>query len=189
MFRALFVLLAVGTVGCAPMMYGPGRTAPVYGLFGPPARPMAAIDSSPASVVGRWDNVVGLNPTAQVGIVLADGSHRTGRFLRAGMDFVRILENGIEIDLSRDDVARLDLLKNGAGIDGAEIARDAAVGAAVSGAMLMVVPYLITGRVEVPPARWWAAGAVAGGAGSYEQQRFAHAARTLYVSPDLVVAR
>jgi hypothetical protein len=186
MVRALILLAVAGTAGCAPMLYGPGHMGPPRGVFAPPSRPMAAHGSPWESVVGRWDNVVALNPTAPVGIVTADGTLRAGRFLRAGTSFVRILENGVEVDLPRGDVARLDLLKSAEGIDSAAVVRDAARGAAITGGLMMAVPYLITGRVYVPPARLWVAGAVAGGAASYQQQRFARAERTVYISPDLI---
>lgn len=187
MTRALLVLLAVvGTTGCAPMLYGPGRMVPPHGLFAPPARPAVGPGSPWASVVGRWDNVVGLNSNALVGIVTADGTLRAGRFVRAGSGFVRLLESGVEVELPRADVARLDLLKSAEPIDGGELVRDAARGAALTGGLMMAVPYLITGRVYVPPARFWAAGAVAGGVASYQLQRFGRAERTVYISPDLI---
>lgn len=186
MLRTLMILLAVGgTTGCAPMLYGPARMGPPHGLFAP-ARPAIGPDSPWTSVVGRWDNVVGLNSRDLVGIVTADGTLRAGRFVRAGSAFVRMIESGVEVELPRAEVARLDVLKGAEAIDGGELVRDAARGAALTGGLMMAVPYLITGRVYVPAARFWAAGAVVGGAASYQQQRLGRSERTVYISPDLI---
>lgn len=178
--RCIVVLLAaVLTTACSPLLappFGPSgfRTAARYHRPEPP-------------VIGRWDNVVGIRPGTAVGIVVADGSVRTGTFIKAALRSLQLQVDGGTQELARADVLRVDVLADRAGTGTAgEIAAGAAKGALGLGGVLMAIPYLATGDVIVPPARFWGLGAVVGGLDAAEKRRAQTGERTVYIAPELV---
>lgn len=189
---AVLMILASAAAGCAPMLHGAGGTYPgamypggMYPPFAPRQIPTTP-DSPWAGIVGRWDNLLALGPTAVLGIITADGATRIGRYAGAGSQLLRIVEDGQEIELARKDVARVDLLAAPKGIDEGAVALDAVKGALTVGGVMALVPYLATGKLHLPPGRFWAFGGVVGGVMSVERQKLQNRARTLYVSPDLI---
>ncbi|HVL68595.1 MAG TPA: hypothetical protein VM364_15135 [Vicinamibacterales bacterium] len=181
--KKLFALMipALVATGCAPLLVPPPMTA----HRGPFARP-AAVAPLPPPVVGRWDNVVGIQPGTLLGVISADGTARTGRFAGAGLRWLRLHSDGAEIELPREDVLRVDVLPQADRVDEGEVVKGAARGALALGGLMMAVPYLLTGDVYVPPARFWATGAVVGAAGAIQEERFLKGGRTIYVASELV---
>lgn len=175
------VLASIASVGCAPLL-----SAPLADLAHARRHP-AAVSRPAPPVVGRWDNVVALAPATPLTVIIADGSVRTGRFLTAGLRSMRLRVNGSEVDLPRDEILRVDVTPRAAGaVDGGDVVVGAARGAASVGGLMMAIPYLITGDVHVPPARFWGLGAVLGAADAVQKGRAENRERTVYVSRALV---
>lgn len=97
----------------------------------------------------------------------------------------RLQVNGSAVELPREQVMRVDVTPRAGGVAGQDVAVDAARGAASLGGLMMAIPYLITGDVHVPPARFWGLGAVLGAADAV-QGRAESRERTVYVSRALV---
>ena len=151
-------------------------------------QPRAAVAPVRESPVGRWDAVMALEPAALISVVTADGNAHTGRFVRAGMYWLRIYEHSAELEIPRDDVARVDFL---AGVSGDSTLKRMALGAAfVGGVAAGYETYFgmaFGGKFDVPwrtLAVGAAAGAAAGAIGGAVEGRVR--ARPIYIAPQLV---
>ena len=174
------VVASLTTTACAPLLH-PG----VHGFPTRRAAHPGAVRAEPP--VGRWDRVVAVRPGTPLAIMTTSGEQRTGTFIHAGMDWLRISADGAVTELPRDQVMRIDVLAGGR--DGAraeDVLAGAAKGAAAFGGAMMLVPYLITGDVWVPPARVWGVGAAFGAAGAVQKGRLAEDSRTIYLAPGLL---
>lgn len=170
---AAIVVLVVGflTSACAPMLAPPSqRTA-----FGP-------MRESP---VGRWDLVMGLEPAVLIGVTTADGVAHTGRFVRAGMYWLRLFENGAELEIDRNDVARVDYLGGAPSGATQRVAGGAASGAVVAGATEMLFALAFGGKL-VFPGRSMALGAAGGAVAGAMDTATRREQRAIYVAPQLV---
>jgi hypothetical protein len=168
------VLIVLGTLStaCAPMFAPPG------------SRMMAPVRVSP---VGRWDAVMDLRPSMLVGVLTADGVAHTGRFTRAGLVWMRLYENGAEVEFARDEVVRVDLLRGqGSGAVAGNVAKSAAAGAIALAATEAFFGLALGGKLWMPRARTWAAGAATGAVSGLGYAFAGQSERTIYVSPELV---
>ena len=151
-------------------------------MYGRPAPAVAhAYEPSP---LGRWDQVMYLKPNFVIGVLAADGTTQVGRFIRADIRSLRFQANAAELNLRREDVIRVDLLAlpDAGQSDAEEIAIGAAKGAAAMAGVMAAIPFLVTGKVWVPPARFWGAGAVAGGIDAAQRNRYERRPRTIYIA-------
>ncbi|MBA3886040.1 MAG: hypothetical protein H0X67_09955 [Acidobacteria bacterium] len=167
--HGVVVLVAVGVSACAyPGMYGP-RMAP------PHQRAMMA-PQAPASPVGRWDNVMMLEPGVPLRVLRMDGTRADGRFRSASPTVLRVSAVDTALEIAHADVARVDRLTHFGEDARAETARGAAVGLGTVGVL-----GLITGRM--PPARHWGAGAIVGGYAAGQSQMMVAGPGTIYLAP------
>lgn len=180
MKKLLFIIpFAIGATACVPMYgaNGPHAGYPPYPYRGPygPAFGVA----SAALPIGRWDNVIMQPEGAWLDVLTADGRRTAGALVTATNDFVRLrLESG-EVDIASDGVLRVDRFIGGP--QGPEsVKRDAATGAAF-GAGVVGVLGLVAGRV--PPARLFAAGAIAGAYQNAEAGRYLRSSTIIYLAP------
>lgn len=173
------VLAALSTGACAPLLHNPG-----FGYPRPYAQRPAAVQQD--IVTGRWDRVIALAPGATLAVMTTDGDVHVGRFVKAGLQWLSVAVDGAPRELARADVMRIDLVS--APVErggGDEVMRGAAVGAATMGGAMMVVPFLATGDVWVPPARFWGFGAALGAIGAVQKRKLEARDRTVYLAPEL----
>ena len=146
--RLLGALLAAGlaTSGCAPYVspvprYGPGFASPLF-----PTASAVAVDPS-ASARGRWDNVMLLQPDSVLSVLTMDGQ-QVGTLIRADGYGVRLLADGLEQQIARDEVMRIDLVHL-PGSDVTAVARRTAGGALLGAGAAA----LFAGVLGGPPGR------------------------------------
>ena len=160
--RLLGALLAAGlaTSGCAPYLspvspYGPGFAQPLI-----PARAPVDIDPS-AGARGRWDNVMLLQPNSVLSVLTMDGQ-RVGTLVHADGYGVRLLVDGVEAQIARDEVMRVDLVHL-PGSDVAAVAKRTAGGAVLGAGAAALIAGVIGGSAWPPPGVLVRAGAAVGG--------------------------
>lgn len=167
--HGLVALVAVGTSACAyPGMYGP--------RMAPPHQRTIMAPQGPASPVGRWNNVMMLDPGVPLRVLRMDGTRADGRFHSASPAVLRVSAGDTALEIAQTDVARVDRLTHFGDDARAETARGAAVGLGTVGVL-----GLITGRM--PPPRHWAAGAIAGGYAAGQSQMLVAGPGTIYLAP------
>ncbi len=151
MKKLLIVLIpSLLTTACAPAMYGmaalSARSRHAEHRYERPAEP---------SPVGRWDNVMMLEPGTPLKVLTMDGTVITGNFITANNRTLRLDTPNIEA-LAMTDVMRVDRL----GAPSKTVVREGAKGAAL-GAGVVGVAGLMLG--VAPPPRVFAGGAILGG--------------------------
>src|SRR5688572_13028147 len=149
MRAALVVVMAAAmSSACAPMFspYGAGR-----GGWARKAAPDPAVDV--VAIVGRWDNIMMLPKDASVRVLRMDGSQAEGDVVRATMEAVRLLVASGEVDIPAGEVIRVDR------VNPSNRRRQILSGVA-HGIGFVGFVGLLAG--EPPPARLYAAGAIAG---------------------------
>ena len=110
---------------------------------------------APPSPVGRWDNVMMLEPGTPLKILTMDGTVVTGRFVSANNKTLRLDAAKLEA-LAMTDVMRVDRVGTATGIVVKEGLKGAALGAGIAG-----VAGLFVGAA--PPPRIFAGAAAVGG--------------------------
>jgi len=161
--RLLGGIFAAGlaTSGCAPYLapYGPGYGG---GFAQPLVRPLpaAAVDQS-AAARGRWDNVMLLPVTSVVGVLTMDGQ-RVGTLSHADGYGIRVLVDGIEQQIARADVLRVDLVHL-PGSDVRAVARRTAGGALLGAGAAALFAGVLGGTAWPPPGVLVRGGAALGG--------------------------
>ena len=172
----VFVALAcVGAAACSPLLdpygYGPRRRAAPRAYDVPP--------------IGRWDQVLSLKPALVISVIQADGSIQTGRFAGATAAVMRVIVQGAEITVPRDDVMRIDVAQTLPA--GKGTLRSVTLGAAgVSLATvlsLQILPLAFAGELWNPPARTWITSAAGGAAAGWWSDRRTRGPRTIYIAP------
>jgi hypothetical protein len=170
MVRAMLVaIVAVGSTACAPIHGGYGRP----GLRAWSSAPEASMNG--AAVAGRWDNVMMLPKNARIHVLRMDGAQAAGEIVSASATALKLIVAAGEVEIPADDVARIDHLLGSA-------RKSQALSGAAHGAGLVGFLGLLAG--QAPPARLFAAGALAGAEAGY------HAGapggpRTVYLAPQL----
>jgi hypothetical protein len=161
----VLTIAALSSGACAPMLMGGGYAQQ------PPA-------------LGRWDQVMTLRPNWIVEVLDAEGVMHNGRFIRASVRTLRISTSAGEIELPRADVIRVELLDAQDGADtGKNVAVGAATGALALGGGMALIPYLATGKVILPPARFFGLGAAMGAVDAAQRDRHGRRPRTVYIAP------
>ena len=149
MRAALVVVMAAAmSSACAPMYssYGAGRAG-----WARRAAPDQAVDLS--AIVGRWDNIMMLPKDARLRVLRMDGSQAEGDVVGATIGAVRLLVASGEVHIPAGEVIRVDRVipSNRRG----QILSGVAHGVGLVGFI-----GLLAG--DAPPARLYAAGAIAG---------------------------
>jgi hypothetical protein len=171
-FRVSGVLaVAALAAGCAHPLMGGGP------FMTPPRQAMVALPAPP-SPVGRWDNVMMLEPGTPIRVLRMDGTRADGRFHSASPAVLRVGAGEVAHEIPQPDVVRVDRLPHFGGDAQAEAARGAAVGMGAVG-----VIGLLVGRM--PPPRVWAAGAITGGYYGAQSQIHAAGPGTIYLTPSV----
>jgi hypothetical protein len=169
-FTVVGMLAVAGlTTGCAYPRMGAGP-------FMPPPRQAVIAMPAPPSPVGRWDNVMMLEPGTPVRVLRMDGFRADGRFHSASPTVLRVEAGGAVADVAYADVARVDRLAHFGGDAKSEMARGAAVGMGAVGVLGLIVGHM-------PPPRLWAAGAITGGYYGAQTQMHAAGPGTIYLAP------
>jgi len=160
--RLLGAILAAGlaTSGCAPYLapyagYGGGFAQPLV-------RPLPAVpvDQS-AATRGRWDNVMLLPVSSVVGVLTMDGQ-RVGTLSHADGYGIRVLVDGIEQQIGRADVLRVDLVHL-PGSDVRAVARKTAGNAILGAGAGVLFAAVLGGTAWPPPGVLVRGGAAVGG--------------------------
>lgn len=164
----LLMLAIVGTTACSPAFYAAAGLAP------PHHRQVHIINTAPApSPVGRWDNVMMLEPGTPLKVLKSDGTVVTGRFLASNIGTLRL--DGMDA-IAMVDVMRVDRAGTAPGILAKEGVKGAALGAGVAG-----VAGLIFG--VTPPPRVFAGTAIVGAYQGAAQAAGTPGPGTIYLAP------
>ena len=161
--RAFFLgLLFAGaaTSGCAQLLspYGYGRGYRPYPVARPPVMP---VDTT-AAARGRWDQVMRLPAGAVIDVLTLDSSAYVGQLRGADGHTVRVMVNGIEEQIARGDVLRVDLVD----LPGSEVgavAKRATAGALLGLGAAALIGGVIGGEAWPPPGALLRGGAAIGG--------------------------
>jgi hypothetical protein len=139
-------------------------------MYGPAARYQLT-----ALPIGRWDNVMMLGAGTSVQVLTMDGGMATGQVIGADSSRLRLRVASGEVDLASEDVMRVDRLEGSRSMvsDGA---KGAAFGAGAVGVLGLIIGH-------VPPARLFAAGAIAGAYNNVELGAVARGGATVYLAP------
>lgn len=129
--------------------------------------------------VGRWDNVMMLEPGTPVKALTADGVVTTGEVVGATIQILRISNDSGEVSLAMTDVTRVDRLAGqGSGGRVREGVKGAAVGAGTVGVLGLIVGH-------VPPPRMFIAGGIAGAYAGTEVAAVVPGPGTIYLAPSV----
>ena len=185
-FALGLIVIAVASSGCAQLLspYGYGPTYRPYPIARPPVLP---VDES-AAARGRWDQVMRLPNAATIDVLTVDGAAYIGRLTGADGRALRLIVNGIEEEVPRADVLRLDLVD----LPGSEVgamAKRAAVGAALGVGAAALVAGVIGGPAWPPPGALLRGGAAIGGVGAGEAALAARRGRVVYLAENEQLVR
>ena len=151
----LAVIVAAGlSTACAPMYGGYGRP----GMRAWPQTPTHGPSMNVAAVTGRWDNVMMLPKHARIHVLRMDGSQAEGEIVSATTTTLKLSVAAGEVEIPADDVARIDRVSESA-------KKRRTLSGAAHGAGLVGFLGLLAGHA--PPARLFAAGALAGAEAGY----------------------
>ena len=128
-----FILTAAGTSGCARMLV-PLTLMAIYNEGKGPIRESSVPIDPYVGVRGRWDEVMRLPAKSVVDVLTMEGTAHVGLLTRADARAVRILINGVDEQIARADVLRLDVLYFPGPEAGAIVRRAAVVEAASAAA-------------------------------------------------------
>ena len=176
-------LLATGSLlvvtmtasGCAaalsPQLFPAPYRQPAQGYVVPP--------------IGRWDQVISLEPRLLISVWRSSGAQQTGRFVTADLDTLQMFVQGSDVTIPRDDIMRLDLVQTlpGGRRSRKRIATGAALGAIKMAAVFQIIPLAFAAKLWLPPPGVWLAGAALGGWEAAERDRADRRPRTLYIAP------
>ena len=173
------IVAAAGLTGCAQMLtpygYGPGYRP--YPLARPPVLP---VDQS-AAARGRWDQVMRLPAASTIDVLTVDGATHIGQLTGSDSYSVRLLVGGIEQQVTRAEVLRVDLVD----LPGSEVgavAKRAATGAALGLGAAALIAGVIGGPSWPPPGAMLRGGAAIGGVAGGEAALAARQGRLIYLA-------
>jgi hypothetical protein len=164
------------TTGCASALYTAGAMS-----RRPGSHPYVINTAPPPSPVGRWDNVMMLEPGTPLKVLKMDGTVVTGRFVIASNSTLRLAADDLEGGIPSADVMRVDRLGTAAGIVAKEGVKGAAMGAGAAG-----VVGLLFG--VAPPPRVFAGAAILGAYNGAERAAGTPGPGTVYLAPAVVPA-
>jgi hypothetical protein len=171
------VLLAgMAASGCTPFIspYGPRSR---YPMRAPAPLPLADTYSNPS---GRWDQVMLLPAGSTITVLTMDGV-RAGKLSRANGYGVQVFVNGIEEEISRPDVMRVDLVDL-PGSEAAAAAKRTLGGAALGVGAAVLFGAVVGGSAWPPPGALLRTGAAAGGVIGAESSLSGRQGRVIYIA-------
>lgn len=170
---AVLPVLLLATA-CVPAAYPRQRMPFGYPggpeMYGPSVRYRVA-----ALPIGRWDNVMLLAAGTPVQVLTLSGGMASGDTVSADSARLRVRTASGEVEFAAGDVMRVDRLAGSS-----SMVKDAAKGAAFGAGAVGVLGLLVG---HVPPARVFAAGAIAGGYENAQLGSLGREAMTIYLSP------
>jgi hypothetical protein len=134
--------------------------------------------SAQPSVVGRWDNVMILQPGTPVQALTMEAGLTEGRLVSATGSSLRLQTPAGLVDLAAADVVRVDRLPETTSVR--EGLRGAATGAGLVGVLGLLVG-------QAPPARVFAAGAITGAYTGVQMHLAAPGRGTVYLAEGPIV--
>jgi hypothetical protein len=170
----VIALAALTTTGCSQLLY-PGAYAPARSRMVAP-RPLP-----PPVPIGRWDSVMRLPPGSIVDVLSMNGEAFAGPI--AGVDgfAVRVVMRGVEEQIPRADVLRVDLLDL-PGSEAGAVAKQAGLGAVVGVGAAALIAGVIGGPAWPPPGALVRGGAAIGGVAGGQAALAARQARLIYLA-------
>lgn len=171
------VLAAMAASGCSPLLYPAG---PAFAPYAPP-RPVGMVADPERSARGRWDAVMRLPAGSIVDVLSMDGEAYVGTIAGADRTAVRVVVNGIEEQIPRHEVMRVDLVD----LPGSEVgaaAKRAGIGAAVGVGAAALISGVIGGSAWPPPGALLRGGAAIGGVAGGQAELIARQGRLVYLA-------
>ena len=150
----VIVLAAFTTTGCSQLFY--------RGLHAPARRPIVApAPLASSSPIGRWDLVMRLPRGSVVDVLSMNGEALVGPVSGVDGFAVRVIAQGVEQQIPRADVLRVDLIDL-PGSEVREAARGAGLGAALGVGAAAIMSGVIGGSAWPPPGSLLRGGAAIG---------------------------
>jgi hypothetical protein len=170
----VIALAALATTGCSQLLY-PGQYAPAR------SRMIAPRPLPPPVPIGRWDSVMRLPPGSIVDVLSMNGEAFAGRIAGVDGSAVRLVLRGVEEQIPRADVLRVDLLD----LPGSEVgavAKQAGLGAVVGVGAAALIAGVIGGPAWPPPGALVRGGAAIGGIAGGQAALAARQGRLIYLA-------
>ena len=169
---------AAGASGCSAVL---GPYAGAYGRY--PARHHAPVPYADpeAAARGRWDHVMRLKRGATIDVLTADGVGFVSQIAGADAYSLFVLVNGIEEQIRRADVVRVDLVDL-PGNEVAAVAKRSAAGALLGLGAMALVGGVIGGPAWPPPGVMLRTGAAVGGVAGAEAELARRRGRLVYLA-------
>jgi hypothetical protein len=179
--RSLIVGLAftaAASSACAPFLAPYGHRYP--GSFHGPLTPAPVVVDPEAMARGRWDRVMRLPPGSTVDVLTMDGG-RLGTIIHADGYSIRMVIDGIDEQIVRADVLRVDLLD----LPGSEVravGRRTLRGAVVGLGAAALLAGVIGGEAWPPPGVLLRGGAAVGGVAGGKAALIERGPRLIYLA-------
>jgi hypothetical protein len=172
------LLASVTTTGCTALLPYQGA----YGRYPMMMRPapMPAVDPGSA-VRGRWDHVMRLPRESVIDVLEMDGTAHLGKMTGVDGYGLGVLVNGIERQIPRADIVRIDLVDL-PGNEAAAAAKRAGAGALIGMGAAVLAGAVIGGGAWPPPAAMVRAGAAIGGVAGAESLLILRQKRLVYLA-------
>ena len=170
----VIVLAAFTTTGCSQLFY--------RGLHAPARRPIVApAPLASSSPIGRWDLVMRLPRGSVVDVLSMNGEALVGPVSGVDGFAVRVIAQGVEQQIPRADVLRVDLIDL-PGSEVREAARGAGLGAALGVGAAALISGVIGGSAWPPPGALLRGGAAIGGLAGGEAALAARQGGLIYLA-------
>ena len=170
----VIVLAAFTTTGCSQLFH--------RGLYAPARHPIVAPAPLPSPMpIGRWDSVMRLPRGSVVDVLSRNGEAFVGSVSRVDGSAVRLVVQGVEEQIPRADVLRVDLVD----LPGSEVrhvARGAGLGAALGVGAAALISGVIGGSAWPPPGALLRGGAAIGGLAGGEAALVARQGGLIYLA-------
>src|SRR5688572_7465880 len=174
----LVVIPSVLTTACVPAAYSLAAAS----RHRREAMHHTAVTAPPPIPIGRWDNVMMLEPRAPLKVLKMSGAVTMGEFVAASVSTLRVGTAAGEVVVAATDVMRVDRLAgSGSGAMAREGARGALLGAGAVGLAGLLVGHM-------PPPRVFAGGSILGAYYGATAAALVPGPGTVYLAPSVVSA-
>jgi hypothetical protein len=170
----VIALAAFTTTGCSQLLY-PGLYAPAQSRMVAP-RPLP-----PPVPIGRWDSVMRLPRGSIVDVFSMNGEASVGPIAGVDGSAVRVVVRGVEEQIPRADVLRVDLVDL-PGSEAGAVVKQAGLGAAVGVGAAALIAGVIGGQAWPPPGALVRGGAAIGGVAGGQAVLAARQGRLIYLA-------
>jgi hypothetical protein len=174
------LLAGLAASGCTPYAMpcgSPYGTSYRYPIMTPAYRPMGDTYATPW---GRWDRVMLLPSDSMISVLTMDGV-RVGKLTRADGYGVQASVSGMQAQIARADVMRIDLVDL-PGSEVAAVAKRTAGGAALGLGAAALVAGVLGGDAWPPPGALLRAGAATGGVVGAQSALIDRQSRVIYIA-------